>query len=43
MSEAMANIVDFYVRQKDRGVIERMRDHRNKLLQGIPHARGERI
>ena len=33
MSEAIKNIADHYVRLKDRVALERMREHRNKLLQ----------
>ena len=32
MSEAIENIVSQYVRLKDRVALERMREHRNKLL-----------
>ena len=33
MSEAIKNIASHYVRLKDRVALERMRDHRNNLLQ----------
>jgi hypothetical protein len=33
MSEAITNIASHYVRLKDRVALERMREHRNKLLQ----------
>ena len=32
MSEAIENIVSHYVRLKDRVALERMREHRHKLL-----------
>lgn len=45
MSEAIENIVSQYVRLKDRVALERMREHRNKLLQDyrIHAAQGFRV
>ena len=45
MSEAIQNITDGYVRLKDRVALERMREHRNRLLQNyrIHAAQGFRV
>jgi hypothetical protein len=45
MSEAMRSIASHYVRLKDRVALERLRDHRNKLLQDyrIHMAQGFRV
>jgi hypothetical protein len=45
MSEAMRSIASHYVRLKDRVALERLRDHRNKLLQDyrIHTAQGFRV
>ena len=45
VSEAIKIIADHYVRLKDRVALERMREHRNKLLQNyrIHAAQGFRV
>jgi hypothetical protein len=45
MSEAIRNIASHYVRLKDRVALERMREHRNNLLQNyrIQAAQGFRV
>ena len=45
MSEAIENIVSHYVRLKDRVALERMREHRHKLLHDyrIHAAQGFRV
>jgi hypothetical protein len=45
MGEAIEAIVSGYVRLKDRAALERMREHRNKLLQNyrIHAAQGFRV
>jgi uncharacterized protein with HEPN domain len=45
MGEAIENIANNYVRLKDRIALERMREHRNKLLQDyrIYAAQGFRV